>query len=191
MWKTTRLHNYLFIFSLIGCINSFPSDDYENGNFSFDINLPIQICTDDGKAYERQIKKSLSIWEKAIDMDLFNYTSFPCSNPIRGASVKELEKRDESGLQDCELEWECFKAGWNTWDYELNVTTGIVMNLYPEDGRFDNVLLHEMGHLLGLMHSDNPDSIMFYKNISQNDLSIDRETIHKVRDQFSSLHVGL
>ena len=168
------VHDYLQLQEEIDELDVFERRlaDYQmNGLESLTIELPVEICVDESRRFERRIRDAVSEWEDSTDLDLFEIAeNFPCKNPI---TYERYEEIGFNGIYE-------YRVNGST-SFNFYGTYGIEMYLREGEEQFFETLLHEMGHLLGLNHSPNVESLMFHYNRVDR---VDRETIEKVRGKF-------
>ncbi|KAK0395894.1 hypothetical protein QR680_001476 [Steinernema hermaphroditum] len=129
-----------------------------------------------------QIHRAFSAWEKALPINFLEISRERNANiVISFEERKPKESHDITGISAAETHGARILL-WNDqqWSYRNKNSTLGVTNLY-------HTLLHEIGHVLGMEHSQNPDSIM-YPTFTSEKKDIDQEDVDNVRKLYGVLH---
>ncbi|KAK0395890.1 hypothetical protein QR680_001476 [Steinernema hermaphroditum] len=125
---------------------------------------------------------SFKAWEKALPINFLEISRERNANiVISFEERKPKESHDITGISAAETHGARILL-WNDqqWSYRNKNSTLGVTNLY-------HTLLHEIGHVLGMEHSQNPDSIM-YPTFTSEKKDIDQEDVDNVRKLYGVLH---
>lgn len=148
------------------------------GNIPIKIYLHQSIPQEYIPAFQSAIKK----WEAAAGRALFSIESFGYSGPMQprqdGLNVIywfttwDANRPDEQGRTTNywignEIKESDIRINAKNFDYYLTTPRSI------RDIHLESLVIHELGHMLGLKHPDNPDSVMF-TNLAQ---STTRDTL--------------
>jgi hypothetical protein len=117
--------------------------------------------------YRDQIISSLNLWQKTV------------SDVIKFREVSSDEKPDLVIYTDRTLEQSEYTA-FVSRSYDIDRVTIIsakIVVIKPESDSLGRILTHEVGHVLGLPHNDNMESIMFHVPFYDSLHKIDAENI--------------
>lgn len=138
---------------------------YTNKTFS---NINIYIDTQFSSDEKVLIKDAFSTWENVLNNNVkfnINYSSKPSLFKDResfeyGIFVWKLEHGDKTQMSDEDIKF--FKNYEGVFLGEKHVSGNIIIliNYYGFNNRFYGVVLHEIGHFLGLSHVNDIDSLM-------------------------------
>ena len=140
--------------------------------------MPIKVYLDNTGQYSEIIKSGFSAWEKVTDEEIrFKFVTKP------HAGYANITVRIVSNFTDNKIGLTKAQMGVNK-IYKSNVDIGLKD---PNGIKFTSkelelITIHEIGHSLGLPHSQNPKSIMYpYAMPGQ---SILKEDVEKLLDLY-------
>lgn len=157
-WTAVRLLFLALLASLPAFLADLPRVNW-TGNFApcdshsellkrDSMRLGVRISTSN-PAVAREFKRAMDFWARIIDMSWYEDRSSSCSLELVDGTPEILQKAVVARAQF--VEWQNFE-GWIAFDPRAPLTK---TEMYL-------TAIHEIGHMLGLRHNPNPDSVMYY-----------------------------
>jgi Matrixin len=121
----------------------------------------------------KQFRLALNFWSHVLDMDWYDENSIGCALQLNDAPLGSFSSGNVAEAQDPAAPG---FQGWIGFDPRASLTTS---ELYY-------YCVHEIGHLLGLDHNTNPQSVMYFEDAPGPEL-LDRKDLislaahHKLR----------
>lgn len=156
--------------------------------------LPIAVNVDRDMTLlaRNEIAQAIRVWNDAAGMELFRYVDFDIQTVIV-AGVPDIPGYGKVNVFRTEL------GRLPNGDYILGLTTRFGVTTQSRHmqsalvrldddlsfGQFYPVMLHELGHVLGLEHALTTDSIMYHHCLESNGL-IEEEDVELIQDMLRS-----
>lgn len=129
------------------------------------VSQPVHVYIPEYGNYSNLMRKAFIAWEEKSDgLIRFKFMNRPSNSNIIVSFVDHVENCNSPHAVGCERTQ--FRGGNYYMSYvEIALKKKDENNSYRPINNIYGVMLHEVGHAIGLDHSDNSDSIMYYYDL--------------------------
>ena len=120
------------------------------------MNLGVRLSTSN-PVLAGEFKRAMAFWASIVDMSWYEDSSSSCALQLVDGTPDIL--KDATVARSQFTEWSNFQ-GWIAFDPRAPLTK---TEMYLTS-------VHEIGHLLGLKHNSNPNSVMYYLDLREREL---------------------